>query len=60
MYSQKDIVDYLRKFFSPVTSGDSLASVPWGNEDNKKLFVAISTITDDHYGIDASVRRTKQ
>ena len=54
-YSEKDISDYLAGFLTRVLCGDALVDTPWGEEESKKLYVAIYALPDTRFGIKAKI-----
>ena len=54
-YSEKDISDYLAGFLTRVLCGDALVGTPWGEEESKKLYVAIYALPDTRFGIKAKI-----
>ena len=45
-YSEEDIVLRAEKFFKPSMCGDCFSSSPWGEEENKRLYLFLFDILD--------------
>ena len=50
-FTQPEINAWLAKFLIPALSGDSFGSVPWGEEGNRRLYIAMHNINDPQHGI---------
>jgi len=46
-YSEKDIVLYLENFLEKSLCGDCFTGSPWGEESNRRLYVAIFGIGEN-------------
>lgn len=44
IYSESDISQYLSKFLSKSLCGDCFSGAPWGNSENKNLYLAIQDL----------------
>lgn len=60
LYSEKDISEYLKTYLKRSLCGDCFDGSPWGEEENKQLYLAIFALPDWLSGITARTVNSKR